>query len=156
MADVTLKVTVGSITVEVTGPQEFAEKKFQELVIQYLGSGRSGTAETKASPVPLESGGKRLAPGEFLRKADAKNQPDRAMALAYYLERVEQMQSFTTGELGEKAREAKYPFGNVSDSVYKLTARGLMMSAGDKDGARAYALTASGEQYVEAMLESAS
>jgi len=78
------------------------------------------------------------------------------MALAYYLERVEQMQSFTTGELNDKAREARYPFGNVSDVVYKLASRGLMMSAGDKEGARAYALTASGEQYVESMLESAS
>jgi len=32
MADVTLKLTFGSITVEVTGPQEFAEKKFQDLI----------------------------------------------------------------------------------------------------------------------------
>ena len=156
MADVTLRITVGAVTVEVTGPQEYAETKFQELVTLYLSPAKPGVSEAKATPLLVETGGKKLAPGEFLRQVAAKNGPDRALVLAYYLERVEQMPSFTTGELNEKAREAKYPFSNVSDVVYKLASRGLMMSAGDKEGARAYALTASGEQYVESMIESAS
>ncbi len=149
MATVTLKLTVGSVTVEVTGEQEFAEKKFQELVTQYLSPAKPrAVSEGKATPLPIESGGKKLAPGEFLKKVGAKNGPDRAMALGYYLEHVEQMPSFTTGDLNDKAREAKSPFGNVSDVVYKLASRGLMMSAGDREGARAYSLTASGEEYV--------
>lgn len=153
MPDVTLKLTIGAFSVEVTGPQDYAEKKLQELVAQYLTSGRTGGAEARATPAALEAGGKKLAASEFLRRVKPKNQTDRALLLAYYLERVEGMSSFTTTELGEKAREAKDPFGNVSDVVGKLSARGLMMSAGDKEGQRAYALTASGEQYVESMTE---
>jgi len=155
MPDVTLKLTVGAFSVEVTGPQEYAEKKLQELIAQYLSPARPSASEARAAPVALETGGKKLAAAEFLRRVAVKNQPDRALALAFYLENVERMASFTTGELADKGREAKYPFGNISDVVGKLAARGLVMSAGEKDGQRAYALTASGEQYVESMVEAA-
>ncbi len=153
MPDITIKLTIGAFSVEVSGPQEYAEKKLQELVAQYLSSTRASAAEPRTAPISLEPGGKKLAPSEFLRKVSPKNQPDRALVLAYYLEKVDGQSSFTTGELADKAREAKSPFGNVSDVVGKLAARGLMMSAGEKEGQRAYALTASGEEYVESMVE---
>ena len=74
------------------------------------------------------------------------------MLLGYYTEKSGNS-SFTSGELVRLGKETKQPFTNASDAIAKLSGRGLMMSAGDKDGARAYALTASGEAYVEAMLE---
>ena len=153
MADVTLKVTIGAVSVEVTGPQEYADKKLDELIGKYLTATKPGSPEIRPAPIPLEAGGKRLSVGEFMRKITSKNQTDRALALGYYLEKVEGIASFTTGELVDKGKEAKYPFGNISDVVAKLAARGLMMSAGDKESMRAYALTASGEEVVESMLE---
>ncbi len=152
MADVTLKLTVGSVSIEVSGPQEYTDAKFQELITQYLSLTRPASPESRPSPVALEAGGKKLAVNEFLRRVSPQNQPDRAIALAYYLEQVEKASSFTTPELADKAREARSPFGNVSDVVGKLATRGLLMSAGEKEGNRAYALTASGLEYVESML----
>jgi len=75
------------------------------------------------------------------------------LALGYFLEKVEGVAAFTSSEIAQLGRDTKQPFANASDSVAKLTGRGLMMSAGDKEGQRAYALTASGEAYVEALLE---
>jgi len=153
MADVTLKLTMGSFTVEVTGPQDYAEKKLQELVNQYLtGPSKAPSADT---PLPATQGtGKKMSAAEFLKKVPNHNAQDRALILGYFLEKYEQASSFTTSEIGQLGRQAKYPFPNVSDSISRLVARGLMMSAGDKDGARAYSLTASGEALIESAVES--
>lgn len=153
MESVTLKLMIGSFSVEVTGPPDYAEKKLEELVATYLTTAKAPSTEVPKGPTRAGEDAKKLAPGEFLKKVNAQNQPDRALALGYYLERVEGVTSFTTTELGTRGQDVKYPFGNVSDVVGKLVSRGLMMSAGQKEGQRAYALTASGEEYVEAMLE---
>ena len=151
MADVTVKLTIGSVSVEVTGPSNFVNKKFEELVARFMASGRTGISEKGTTIVKLEKGGKKTSAAEFVKKSTAKSQFDRALMLGYYLEKSEGA-NFTAAELGRLGKEIKQPFANASDAVAKLTGRGLMMSAGDKEGARAYALTASGEAYVEAML----
>ena len=156
MSNVTLKLTLGNFSVEVSGPADYAEAKLEELVSRYFTPSKVALGESRPVPIPLEQGGKKLAPGEFLRKVNHKNQPDRALALAYYLEKVEGLPSFTTTELADIGKSVKHPFSNSSDVVAKLSSRGLMMSAGDKDGQRGYALTASGEEYVESMLEAKS
>jgi hypothetical protein len=154
MAEVTVKLTVGTFSVEVTGEQSYVDKKVDELASRFLSSWKPPSSEPAAPPaVPLETGGKKTSPAEFLRKSGAKNQMDRALLLGYYLERTESASNFTSTELAQTGRDAKLPFTNPSDLVAKLTARGLMMSAGDKEGQRAYALTASGETYVETLLE---
>ncbi len=153
MENVTLKLTIGSFSVEVTGPPEYAEKKLEELVARYLTSTKPPASEARQAPTLLGKEGKKLAPTEFLKKVPHKNQSDRALALAYYLEKLEGVSSFTTTEIGDWGRNVKYPFGNVSDVVSNLVSRGLMMSAGEKEGLRAYALTATGEEYVESLLE---
>lgn len=155
MPQVTLKLTVGGFSVEVVGPPKYAEAKLEELVGRYLSAAKPPAVDSRAPSGAAggEKGGKRLAAAEFLRKLPHKNQTDRAMALAYYREKIEAQSNFTTGELGQMGKETKYPFTNISDTVAKLASRGLMMSAGDKDGQRAFALTASGEEYVESMIE---
>jgi len=152
MPDVTIKLGIGSFSVEVTGPADYAEKKLEELVGRYLGPARSGSAELQGAPV-LEQGGKKLSAGEFLKKASHKNQTDRALVFGYYVERMTSQPRFTTTELGTLGLETKHPFSNISDAVARLVSRGLMMSSGEKENQRAYALTASGEEYVESMLE---
>lgn len=152
MANVTVKLTIGSVSVEVTGPSKYVDKKFEQLVTRFLSSRSTAISEPRTTSATLEKGGKKTSAAEFLKKSTAKNQFDRALLLGYYLEKSGAA-SFTSGDLGRLGKETKQPFTNASDAVVKLSGRGLMMSAGDKEGARAYALTASGEAYVEAMLE---
>ena|SRR5579859_3271036 len=153
MAEATVKLTFGSFSVEVSGSPDYVDKKLEELLKTYGPSGRLASVESRsAAPLALpgaDATGKKIGPGEFLTKAPSSNQSDQALSLGYYLEKVEEMQSFTTGDLGKVAREAKRKFANISDVVAKLAARGLLMSVGNKEGHRAYSLTASGEEYVE-------
>ncbi len=154
MSDVTVKLAVGNFSVEVSGEKEYVDKKIDELATRFLSSWKSASSEPAAAAGgPLETGGKKTSPAEFLKRATAKNQSDRALLLGYYLERFAGTSSYTSPEIGQLGKDAKQPFANPSDTVAKLTARGLMMSAGDKEGTRAYALTASGEAYVESLLE---
>jgi hypothetical protein len=153
MAAVTIKLTVGSFSAEVTGPPKYAEKKIDEFVTRFLTGARVSATESKPTVGPSKIGGKALSAAEFVKKTNPRNQWDTALLLAYFLETTRKVSSFTSAELNSLGREIKRPFTNTSDTVGKLASRGLMMSAGDKEGKRAYALTASGEQYVEAMVE---
>ena len=155
MPDVTVKLTLGAFSIEVSGPIEYVDKKLDEVLARYAPSGRVSALEssTGTSVPKTEVGGEKVSAAEFMKGASAQNQTDRAMLLGYYLEKVEGWTNFTTTELAHWGREVRRPFGNVSDVVAKLTARGLMMSAGDKDGQRAYALTATGEEYVASITE---
>jgi hypothetical protein len=153
MADVTLKLSLGAFSIEVSGPQEYVDQKVTEFVGKFLPSPLRSVNPSESSAasnaITTDVGGKKLAAAEFLKRISHTNQQDRALALGYYLEKVEGLTSFTTKELLEASRQAKYPFSNISESVSRLVGRGLMMSAGDKEGARAYSLTASGEQQIE-------
>jgi hypothetical protein len=83
MADVTVKLAVGSFSVEVTGEQSYVDKKIDDLASRFLSSWKPPSSEPTAPPIiPLETGGKKTSPAEFLRKSGAKNQMDRALLLA--------------------------------------------------------------------------
>jgi hypothetical protein len=153
MADVTVKLTIGSFSVEVSGEPDFVNGKFEELVSRFLTARLPSTAEPAPRAAALEAGGKKTSPAEFLKRAAAKSQFDRALLLGYYLEKSG-VSAFTSGEITELGQQARQTFANASDAISKLTGRGLMMSAGDKEGKRAFALTASGEAYVEGLLAS--
>lgn len=156
MENVTLKVQVGSVAVEVTGSQEYAEKKLEELLQKYTGF------KVNEQKIPnahiahndsLQKATKGLAPNEFIRKIAPKTQVDRGLALSYYLEYHSSLESFTTAELSDICKKAKQPaFTNISDVVGQLVARGLLMGAGDKDGKRAYSLTTTGEEQIELLM----
>ncbi len=155
MGEVSVRLTVGAFSVEVSGEAEYVDKKFEELVSRFL-HWKPSTVEPSSAPgVMPEAGGKQLSAAEFVKLTAAKNQMDRALVLGYYLEKVMGSAGFTSSELGEQGHQIRQPFANPSDAVAKLSGRGLMMSAGDKEGQRAYALTASGETYVESLLEDA-
>ena len=156
MANVTLKLKIGSFSVEVTGPSQYAEKKLEELLGKYLSSSVKSSSQdltstsTSLSLLQPVSGKKKRSPSEVAKRAG--NQTDRALLLGYYAEKVDGQASFTTAELRDLGKAAKFSFTNISDSVASLVGRGLMMSAGEKDGHRAYTLTATGEEYAESVL----
>lgn len=149
----TVKLTIGTFSVEVSGEAEYVDKKFEELVTRFLSSRTPAVVDQSSSVVEASATGKMMSPAEFLRKTTAKNQFDRALVFGYYLEKFRGISAFTSGELGQMGTDTKYPFANPSDAIAKLTGRGLMMSAGDKEGKRAHALTASGDAYVEGLLD---
>jgi hypothetical protein len=154
MANVTLRLSIGNFSVEVSGPTKYAEKKLEDLIAKYLSSsvksGASDSSSSNVSALKPSSGKKKPAPSEILKRAG--NQTDRALLLGYYMEKVDSEPSFTTSELRDLGKQAKHSFTNISDSVAGLVGRGLMMSAGEKDGHRAYTLTATGEDYAESLL----
>jgi hypothetical protein len=137
MADVTVKLTIGTFGVEVTGPSDYVDKKIEELAGRFLSSWKSSGATEGRAAEPVREPGKQISPAEFLKKRGAKNQSDRALMLAYYLEKFKNVSNFTSTELQDIGKAVRDPFGNISDVVAKLTSRGLMMSAGDKEGQRA-------------------
>jgi len=140
MAEVSLKLSLGSFSVEVSGPEEYVDRRFEELINRYLSGAKptsgDGASVSTEAPAAAVAAGKGMSPAEFIKKANAKNQSDQAMVLAYYLEKNRATSSFTSTELAELAKEVRRPFANASDLVARLSSRGLMMSAGDKEGQR--------------------
>jgi hypothetical protein len=157
MPDVTVKLTLGTFSTEITGPSDYVDKKLDELINRFLVGSKSSVPEVPAATtVASAHGGKELSPAEFIKKVNPHNQVDTGLLLGYYLEKTRNMSSFTSTELSDLGKEIRRPFTNSSDIVAKLTSRGLIMSAGGKggkEGQRAYALTATGEQYVESLIE---
>ena len=151
--NVTLKVQIGGFSVEVSGSPQYAEKKLDELIQKY-GSSR-GVSQPTTTLVLTNAKGKQSSPSEFIKKLSPKNQSEKAIVLAYYLEKVKGMDSFTTSDLTAVGREAKQPrFTNISDTVARQVQQGLLMGAGDKESGRAYVLTTSGEEHVETLINS--
>ena len=157
MADenVTLRVQMGGFSVEVSGSPEYVEKKLDELIQKY---GPSRGVSQPSVLIPANAKGKPSSPSEFIKKLSPKNQSEKAVVLAYYLEKYIGMASFTTSDLTAVGREAKQPkFTNISDIVAKQVQQGLLMGAGgtgDKESGRAYVLTTTGEEYVENLINS--
>src|SRR2546422_228467 len=102
MAEVTVKLAIGGFSVEVTGDQGYVDQKFEELVSRFLASRRPTLGESAAATsFPQETGGKKTSAAEFLKRSAAKNQNDRALALGYYLEKVEGLSGFTSTEIAQ-------------------------------------------------------
>jgi hypothetical protein len=152
VSDVTLKLAIGNFATELTGPSEYVDKKFEDIVTRFLTGTKKNLAESSISAQDAPAG-KQLSASEFVRSPKVNSQADVALLLGYFMEHHQALKSFTSSELADMANATKRPFGNPSDTVAKLTGRGMLMSAGDKEGQRAYALTASGEEYVESLLE---
>ena len=66
MANVTLKLSIGSFAVEVTGPTNYADKKLEQLIGKYLSSSVRSTPVETPSAVPLSRSGKKQTAAEFL------------------------------------------------------------------------------------------
>ncbi len=106
-----------------------------------------------SDPGALTAGSeKRQSVREFLNQKAPKTAADKAIVIAYYLEKFEINTSFTTDELMAAFLQAKEaPPGNPSDLLYQNAKRGLVMEASQKKGRqKAYVLTNSGEKFVEA------
>jgi len=158
-SSVTMRIRVGDNELEVTGPTEFVEKKIAEFIElnKTVPLARSVPPQLSGRP-PVEKATestKTLSLAQFFRKANPRTDYDKALAAGYYLEFFRKMENFTSAEIRDAIqKEAKtQPPVNPSDATSKNIKKGYMMSAGDKDGKRAFVLTSDGEDAVREMLQ---
>ena len=76
---------------------------------------------------------------------------DKTIALAYYLEHIEQANSFNANDVANTFQAARENApANLNDMINKNIGKGyLMESREQKDGKKAWVLTATGEKFVE-------
>ena len=88
---------------------------------------------------------------EFILEKRPKGDVQKALVIAYYLERYQGFSSFNSNDVEQGFRDAREKIPpNVGDKIQKNIAKGHMMEAGEeKDGMKAYFLTGSGERFVE-------
>jgi len=83
MANITLKLSIGNFSVEVSGPTKYAEKKLEDLIAKYLSSSvksaASDSSSSTASSLQSSTGKKKRSPSEILKRAG--NQTDSALLL---------------------------------------------------------------------------
>jgi len=157
--NVTMRVRIADAELEVTGPKNFVEEKIAAFVKTQRDTRpqHQGTNPTSSGPmggqVAQASLAKGLSAAQFFKKATLKSDVDRVLMAGYFLEKHNGADSFTTAEITDTIRQAKIkPPANPSDSVAKNIKKGLMMSAGDKEGKKAFVLTSDGEEVVSAAL----
>lgn len=94
---------------------------------------------------------KKSSAKEFLMTKELKAETQKVLALGYFLEYMEGMNSFNVNDLEEAFRAAKEKLPkNMNDAVNKNIARGFLMEAADKKDARkAWCLTSTGEKHLE-------
>lgn len=94
---------------------------------------------------------KPLPVGEFLRSKRPGSALDKAVGIAYHLEKNDGLSPFTLADLRRGFVKAKEPLPvNSRDLVHRALKLGLMMETGsEREGFRTLALTNSGERYVE-------
>ena len=94
---------------------------------------------------------KKLSVKEFLLTKKPADNVQRTLAIGYYLEHFESMDSFNTRDLADGFRSAKEPLpANINDKVNSNIEKGRMMGDKEKkDKFKAWVLTNTGEKFVE-------
>ena len=150
---VSMRVRIGDNELEVTGPESFVESKINEFVKGQKERSERIPSAHRASPDAGSAiagvSGKKMSIAQFFKSASPKSDVDRTLVAGYYLEKYENAESFTAAEIRETIRKAKInPPKNTSDTIARNIRKGLMMSAGDKEGKMAFVLTTDGEDGV--------
>lgn len=151
-----IRVTVGEVTVEVEGAEEFVEERFAELEEEYLAeptpaeaTPSEGESDSPGGFVPGGSEGKPLTLSEIGRDINLPYKRDAALLVGWYLEHVEGMEEFTRSDIEEKAKESKVELGaNVPRDISTLVERGLLVQIGERESSKTYYTTRTGEGYV--------
>jgi hypothetical protein len=97
---------------------------------------------------------KKVSAKEFLMTKNIKADTKKVLALSYFLEHTEGLESFNVNDLEAVFRAAKEKLpANMNDAVNKNIAAGFLMDAASKkDAKKAWCLTSTGEKYVEGEL----
>lgn len=98
---------------------------------------------------------KKQSAKEFLLSKKVAADTQKVVALAYFLEKLEGLDSFNVPDLETVFRAAREKLPkNMNDAVNKNVARGFLMEANQKkDSKKAWQLTSTGERFVEQNME---
>lgn len=101
--------------------------------------------------MPIPSRRKKTSAKEFLMTKELKAETQKVLALGYFLEYMDGMESFNVNDLETAFRAAKERLPkNMNDAVNKNIARGFLMeAAAKKDAKKAWCLTATGEKHLD-------
>lgn len=95
-------------------------------------------------------GQKKMSLAEFLKECDASDYTEKAVAIGYFLEKYDEVDTYTTADIQDSWRRAKMQQpGNLHDVVRRASSNGHLMDSGENDGATEWTLTQSGIDYVE-------
>jgi len=148
---ITMRVRVGDKEIEITGPNEYVEKKIAEFLGQSSGGRTPPVGGQTVNAQPQHA--KAKSPAQFFKAANPKTDIDRALVAAYFLEKYRNAQNVTAAEIRDLIKEAKWPPPiNTSDAMNKNIRKGLLMTAGDRDNKIAFVVTSDGEVAVEEMV----
>jgi hypothetical protein len=88
---------------------------------------------------------------EFMLSKGPRTDNDKLLAIGYYLEKYEGMESFNAKDLEDGFEEAKEPMpGNINLTVIRNIQKGFIMELKEKkDSLKAWNLTNTGEKQVE-------
>lgn len=97
------------------------------------------------------STGKKLAVKEFILLKKPSGDVQKTLAIAYYLEKNEGMESFNVEDLAHYFQLAKEPTPqNLNDKINMNIKKGHVMEAREKkENKKAWCLTSTGEKYLE-------
>ncbi|MBU4201189.1 MAG: hypothetical protein KKG09_07710 [Verrucomicrobia bacterium] len=148
---VTMRVRVGDRELEVTGHQDFVEKKIAEFVKAPIEPEEKGRLVSRKSD---EAGtGKALSVAQFFKKCNLTTDNNRVLVAGYYLEKNKGRDNFTVSELKELFTEGRRkPPANTHDAVNQNIKKGMLMPAGDREKTKTFVVTSDGEEYVETLM----
>jgi len=93
---------------------------------------------------------KKLSITEFLGAKMPSSDVQKTLAIAYYLEKYGNLNSFNVDDIKSHFRLARHPLPqNVNDKININIKKGYIMDAEKKDGKKAWIVTNSGLQIVE-------
>lgn len=94
---------------------------------------------------------KRMSLKEFILSKKPKSDIQKTLAIGYYLEKYQGVESFNIEDIRNGFRTAAEALpANLSDAIRKNVMKGHMMETGQKkNGSTAWMLTSSGEKFVD-------
>ena len=151
-ARVTMRIRLGDAELEVSGPQAFVEGKIAEFVARQKELTAAATGAAVGTPAG-KTQAKAASIVQLFKKAKPQADVDRVLLAGYYLEKGRDLDSFTAAEVRDAVRDAKTrPPRNPNDAINSNIRKGLMMTAGDKEGRLAFVLTTDGEEHVDELI----
>lgn len=106
---------------------------------------------TKAGELSAQNDIKKVSAKEFLLSKNLSSAVEKTLALAYYLEKFEQMKSFNINDISNIFQMAKEKLPiNLNDVINKNIKKGHLMEVQEKkDSKKAWVLTSTGERFIE-------
>ncbi len=152
---ITMRARQGDTELEITGPADYVEARISRFLESNPVSktkAKQASQERAIAPSSATAIGKKISLSQFLRSLSMKTAVDKVLAAGYYLEKHEDRQNYTAADIRQALREGKsQPPANINDAINKNIRKGLMMTAGDKEGNICFVLTSDGEDAIEKM-----